>query len=43
MGLLIAVAAIVIGAANMGFNQAKSNPDAGSFFESKSHHIEHVD
>jgi hypothetical protein len=43
MGLFIAVAALIVGAANMGFNQAKANPEADSFFKSSSRHVEQVD
>jgi hypothetical protein len=31
------VVALIVGVANMGFNQAKANPDAQSFFQSSSH------
>lgn len=36
MFFVIAALAIFAGVASMGFNQAKANPQAGKFFESKS-------
>lgn len=41
MVAFIAVVGLIIGTANMGFNQAKANPDADSFFESNSHVVNH--
>jgi hypothetical protein len=35
-GTVFAVAALVVSAVNMEFNQAKSNPDAPNFFASDS-------
>ncbi len=41
----IAVAALIVGTANMSFQQGQSNPDANSFFQSSSHivHDSYVD
>lgn len=36
MAIFIAVVALIVGTANMGFQQGKDNPDAKSFFESNS-------
>ncbi|WP_157158362.1 hypothetical protein [Bradyrhizobium genomosp. III] len=37
IALPLAAAAIWLGAMNVGFNQAKPNPEANSFFETKAH------
>jgi hypothetical protein len=37
--LFVAVAAVILGAANMGFEQGKANPQAKNFFESSSRHF----
>ncbi|MCK1279497.1 hypothetical protein IVB46_30180 [Bradyrhizobium sp. 61] len=37
MVLFIAVAALIVGVANMGFHQGQANPDAKSFFSSGAH------
>jgi len=37
--LFVAVAAVIVGAANMGFEQGKANPEAKSFFESNARHF----
>jgi hypothetical protein len=37
MVAFIAVAGLIIGIANMGFQQGQQNPDAKSFFQSNSH------
>ncbi|WP_263488964.1 hypothetical protein [Mesorhizobium sp. BR-1-1-10] len=36
MAFLLIFGAVVFGVANMGFNQAKANPDAPHFLDSKS-------
>lgn len=38
MVAFIAIAALIVGVANMGFEQGKANPDAGSLFSSDAHH-----
>lgn len=40
IALPIAAVAIWIGAMNVGFNQAKTNPDANNIFEAKSHIVQ---
>ncbi|MET4607628.1 hypothetical protein ABIB90_007132 [Bradyrhizobium sp. JR4.1] len=40
MPLFVAVAALIVGVANMGFQQGQANPDAQSFFSSNSHIVE---
>lgn len=37
MVAFIAVVALIVGVANMGFQQGQANPDAKSFFQSGSH------
>lgn len=37
MALFIAVGALIVGVANMGFHQGHDNPTASSFFSSNSH------
>ena len=39
MVAFIAAAALVLGSANMGFQQGQANPDVKSFFQSDSHII----
>ncbi|UWU66106.1 hypothetical protein [Bradyrhizobium sp. NC92] len=43
MALFIAVAALVLGAANVGFQQGQASPEAKSFFSSSSHIVQDVD
>ncbi|TWA97530.1 hypothetical protein [Bradyrhizobium stylosanthis] len=40
IALPIAAAAIWLGAFNVGFDQAKTNPDACSIFEAKAHIVQ---
>lgn len=40
MALFIATAALIVGVANMGFQQGQANPDAASFFSSNSHIVQ---
>lgn len=37
MAIFIAVVALIVGVANMGFQQGQDNPGVNSFFESNSH------
>lgn len=37
MVAFIAAAMLIVGVANMGFEQGQSNPDANNFFASKTH------
>lgn len=37
MALFIAVVGLIVGVANMGFQQGQANPEAKSFFQSNSH------
>ena len=45
MFAFIAAAALIVGSANMGFQQGQANPDVKSFFHSDSHiiHDSYVD
>lgn len=45
MVAFIAAAALIVGSANMGFQQEQANPDVRSFFQSNSHiiHDSYVD
>lgn len=40
MALFIAVSALIVGVANMAFQQGQANPDAKSFFSSNSHIVQ---
>ncbi len=40
MVAFIAVAALIIGTANMSFQQGQANPDAKSFFQSNPHIVQ---
>lgn len=40
MAFFIAVAALIVGVANMGFQQKQANPAAKSFFSSNAHIIQ---
>lgn len=42
MALFIAVTALIVGVANMGFQQGQANPDAESFFSSNAHIVQDV-
>jgi hypothetical protein len=40
MALFIAVSALIVGVANMSFQQGQANPDAKSFFQSNAHIVQ---